>query len=319
MGEATETTDTLCSPEAAIEALDRVLLDFRVRLEARFDEPGENAEQQTGPGRQRSSNRRAGGESDQAAQARIARAQQALAFLSEAQPPRGGVPSVADPRVDFVAHDHACRVGVASFWANFTSTGDTAEAPDATEGAGANGKTEPEPAFASNVVEVDSTPEASASQAAEEPQLDEPTAPDDVTNPAEAMRASALKAALAAARAELEDADKEPPHATPGCDDSGAGSGLAVSPQPSALSQKTVSEPRHATDDLTASSDPEPEAVSEEEQTLSPEKKAKLRMLRRLNPSIPKKELLAQLAAQDDEPVSRKARSWWPFRKWRRA
>jgi hypothetical protein len=114
-------------------------------------------------------------------------------------------------------------------------------------------------------------------------------------------QAGALRAALEAARAEVEDAQDEPPHETH----------MPVEqPAPEA---REANNPLIFTGKTSKPEQSEPPLGSEAEleASLDPETRRKIKMLRRLNPGKPLQELLEQISATKTPAAQKKAKRKW--------
>jgi hypothetical protein len=226
----------------------------------------------------------------------------------------------------------ACHGAVQSFWAGFdyptSSAHDTGSADDKPDAEGdptiddpqADAAPEPETGQVGEAdaeeprgeSDIDAPPpeamsEASSSRETGEAEGFDPDAPIE----AEVSQAAAMKEALAAAKAELEAAENEPP---PGVN--AAATPESPPPQPDDAPVKfTANMADAARGDPKAAdaTDPAtPDNGKEEELDLDPATAQKLKMLRRLKPDRSTEQLLAQISAdQLAEPVAKPRRRWF--------
>ncbi|MFH1110263.1 MAG: hypothetical protein V1790_13875 [Planctomycetota bacterium] len=219
------------------------------------------------------------------------REQEVLTLLEEVEAKSTASPNAPDG-VALLAQRQASQAAVAAFWAEYKI------APQSGPGARATGRSKQADPPARNTA----APDASEARTSAETAPVEPGAAEEPVD----TQASAMRDALAAARAEVEAAKREEPSAVH--------SGPRQKSTSNGRKRKAANTPQKFTRDLAGTAPelpaPQPAAVVASID-LDPDTANRLRMLRRLNPSKSDAELLARITAESTKAGKPKQKKSW--------
>ena len=228
------------------------------------------------------------------------RAEEASSLLKQAEIDRAALPESAAGTQTETEWRHACHAGIGAFWADFRMA---VESHDGVELSVAAKDVQAETDTA--VTPASGGPSAQDSTLLPQPDDKAPVDPGEE----EFSQAAAMKAAMAAARAELEEEDEAPPRPATASAHPPASSAPAVFDSPGAPG------PRAGESKATPIA-PVAKPVSNKNAAipsdLDPKTAIALRTLRRMNPNKSIDELLAQIAARKPEKiVAKKTKKGW--------